>query len=93
MTGRGDGVEGDGALDEWRAFGIRSMPSMSARVRVEDPPAFVRDIVAERLAELERPFLGVSTDGTVRAGLRSLDGNRAVGTEPIVDAAHASCRR
>jgi uncharacterized protein DUF3500 len=73
------------AVDEWRRFGIRPMPSMSARVRVDDPPAAVRAIVDERAAHLSSPFRGVTTDGSVRAGLRSLD-TPHVGTQPIRDA-------
>ncbi len=82
------GTEEEQAIDEWRGFGIRSMPSMSARVLVENPPPFVFEIVEERAAELERPFVGVTTDGVVRTGLRSLDGP-FVSTEPILDAALA----
>ena len=61
------------------------MPSMSARVRVQNAPPPILDIVAERAAHLDRPFRGVTTDGVVRAGLRSLDGPR-VSTRPILDA-------
>ena len=73
-------------VDEWRDFGIRPMPSMSARVQVDDAPPTIRNIVDERAAELRRPFIGVTTDGVVRTGLRSLDGP-PVSTRPITDAA------
>ena len=72
-------------VDEWRDFGLRTMPSMSARVQVDDPPPPIRDIVDERAAELQRPFSGVTTDGVVRTGLRSL-GGPPVSTRPILDA-------
>jgi hypothetical protein len=49
--------------DPWRRFGIRPLPSMSARVHVENAPPIIMDIVDERAAELERPFLGVTTNG------------------------------
>jgi fructose-1,6-bisphosphatase/inositol monophosphatase family enzyme len=82
------GTDDERAVDEWRGFGIRPLPSMSARVHVENPPPFVLEIVEERAAELARPLVGVTTDGVVRAGLRTLSGPY-VGTEPILDAALA----
>jgi fructose-1,6-bisphosphatase/inositol monophosphatase family enzyme len=78
-------VEGE---DGWRAFGIRPLQSMSARRRVEHAPPVVLNIVDERAAQLDRPFLGITTDGRARSGLRTLEGPR-VPTEPIVDAALA----
>jgi fructose-1,6-bisphosphatase/inositol monophosphatase family enzyme len=77
---------GSTELDGWRAFGLSSLPSMSARTHVEHAPALVLEIVDERAAHLERPFVGVTTGGEVRTGLRSLDGAR-VSTEPITEAA------
>jgi hypothetical protein len=64
------------------------MPSMSARVHVENPPPPVLAIVEERAAELERPFLGVTTDGVLRTGFRSIEGP-SVSTMPIAAAALA----
>ncbi|MEZ5406785.1 MAG: inositol monophosphatase family protein [Acidimicrobiales bacterium] len=52
--------------DPWRRFGLRPMPSMSARVHVATAAPAILEIVDERAAELGRPFLGVTTDGTVR---------------------------
>jgi fructose-1,6-bisphosphatase/inositol monophosphatase family enzyme len=78
--------EADG--DEWRRFGIRPLPSMSARVHVVHAPATVLDIVDERAAHLAEPFVGVTTDGVVRRGLRMLDLPK-VDTRPIADAALA----
>ena len=76
------------ALDPWRAFGIRPMQSMSARTRVEVAAPEILNIVEERAAELDRPFHGVTTDGTLRPGLRTL-GAPHVDTRPIADAALA----
>ena len=79
-----------GAGDRRRGarFGIRRLASMSARQRIEEAPSPILAIVDERAAELERPLLGVTTDGVVRTGLRSL-GGRKVDTRPIADAASA----
>jgi fructose-1,6-bisphosphatase/inositol monophosphatase family enzyme len=82
------GTAAEQEADEWRRFGIRSMPSMSARVHVEHAPPHILEIVDERAAELERPFLGVTTDGVVRSGLRSL-GPTGVSTKPITETALA----
>ena len=49
---------------------------------------FVLDIVDERAAHLAQPLVGVTTDGVVRRGLRTLDAPR-VDTAPITDAALA----
>ena len=62
------GTEEEQAADGWRRFGIRALPSMSARVHVENAPPEVLNIVDERAAELERPFRGVTNDGVVRTG-------------------------
>lgn len=72
-------------IDEWRDFGLRTMPSMSARVHVDNPPPPILDIVDERAAELQHPFRGITTDGVLRPGLRSVGGT-PVSTRPILDA-------
>ncbi|MGZ4769532.1 MAG: inositol monophosphatase family protein [Ilumatobacteraceae bacterium] len=82
------GTPEEQAIDSWRAFGIRRLASMSARKRIEEAPSPILAIVDERAAQLERPLLGVTTDGVVRAGLRSLDG-RKIDTRPIADAVNA----
>jgi fructose-1,6-bisphosphatase/inositol monophosphatase family enzyme len=79
---------GDVELDPWLAFGLSTLPSMSARTHVDHAPALVLEIVDERAAELGKPFVGVTTNGRVRTGLRSLDGPR-VETAPIAEAALA----
>ncbi|MGZ4761994.1 MAG: inositol monophosphatase family protein [Ilumatobacteraceae bacterium] len=82
------GTPEEQAIDSWRAFGIRRLASMSARKRIEEAPSPILAIVDERAAQLERPLLGVTTDGVVRAGLRSL-GGRKIDTRPIADAVNA----
>jgi fructose-1,6-bisphosphatase/inositol monophosphatase family enzyme len=82
------GTSEEQAVDEWRSFGIRPLPSMSARVHVENAPPPVMEIVDERAAELARPFYGVTTDGALRTDLRPLARPR-VDTRHIVDAALA----
>jgi hypothetical protein len=83
------GTPEEQALDEWRSFGLRPMTSMSARVHVDNAPPEVRNIVDERAAQLGRPFVGVTTDGTPRTGLWTAAPSRPVPTEPITDAALA----
>ena len=82
------GTNAEQTLDSWRRFGIRPLPSMSARVHVDKAPAPILEIVDERAAELTRPVMGVTTDGSVRPVFRSLDGPK-VSTDPIRDAALA----
>ena len=76
-----------GGEDEWRSFGLRDLPEMSGR-----EPAVVPEVLAplvdERIAGVRQPFVGVTTDGQPRSGLRSVDVPR-VDTRPIVDAASA----
>ena len=67
------GTPEEQARDPWRAFGVRPLPSMSARVHVDNAPPEVLNIVDERAVQLDRPVLGVTTDGVVRSGLRRLD--------------------
>jgi|GEM_PF-184571 len=82
------GTPEEQTLDGWRAFGIRRLASMSARERIVEAPSPILAIVDERAAHLERPLLGVTTDGTVRSGLRSL-GGRKIDTRPMADAVSA----
>jgi fructose-1,6-bisphosphatase/inositol monophosphatase family enzyme len=79
------GTDSDIEEDGWLRFGINHLPSMSARTHVDRAPPFILDIVDERAAHLSEPFVGVTTDGAARTGLRSLDGPRA-SAQPIVDA-------
>lgn len=82
------GTDEEQAADPWRRFGVRPMVSMSAREHVDNAPPPVMEIVDERAAQLTRPFVGVTTDGIARTGLRSL-GDSHVDTRPIADAALA----
>ena len=61
---------------------------VGTRARDDNVPPPVLNIVDERAAELAFPFSGVTTDGIVRGGLRSLTGHK-VSTQPILDAALA----
>jgi fructose-1,6-bisphosphatase/inositol monophosphatase family enzyme len=82
------GTPEEQAIDGWRRFGIRRLASMSARQRIVEAPSPVLAIVDERASNLEQPLLGVTTDGILRTGLRSLGGPK-VDTRPIADAARA----
>ena len=73
-------------VTDWRTYGLRDLPPMSARSRVEHSPPPIQEIVDERLACLAEPFRGVTTDGTPRDGLHRLD-QRAGSTAPIIEAA------
>ena len=77
------------AVDHWRSFGLRGGDSMSARRHLDEVPAFLAPTVGERLGCLQQPFVGVTTDGTVRTGFRSLDDSPATSTAPITEAALA----
>ena len=61
---------------------------MSGRVNqaVEGPFA---PLILPRVEGAHAPFVGITTDGEVRTGLRSLDGAPRVPTAPIADAALA----
>lgn len=88
-TSRAIGTPDEQADDPWRTFGLRPMPSMSARSHVTNAPPEVLNIVDERAALLAEPLRGITTDGTVRSGLRRLDDAPRVATAPITAAAAA----
>ena len=73
-------------VTDWKTYGLRDLPPMSARSRVEDSPPPIQVIVDERMACLAEPLRGVTTDGTLQPGLYRLD-QRAGSTAAIVDAA------
>ncbi len=75
--------------DPWRRFGLRPMPSMSARVHVTTAAPAILEIVDERAAEMARPFLGVTTDGVVRPRFGSGRPRPGPGTAAVADAAQA----
>lgn len=59
---------------------------MSARSRVTDIPPRLREIVDERTAALDEPFVGLTIDGVRRTDLFDA-GPSGVSTEPIAEAA------
>jgi hypothetical protein len=73
--------------DGWRKFGLRNLPPFSGRTRMELPEPF-SFLVDERRPGMTDPFVGITVDGEVRRGLRTLDGAR-VSTSAITDAALA----
>jgi Protein of unknown function (DUF3500) len=79
------GTEAEQAVDSWQRFGIRPLPSMSARVPVDNAPPPILEIVDERAAQLARPVMGVTTDGVLRPVVRSLHDPK-VSTAPIREA-------
>jgi Protein of unknown function (DUF3500) len=81
-------ASGEPKPEDWSQFGIRQLPSMSARVHVENAPPFIMDIVEARAAHLPHPLVGVTTDGVARSGLRVL-GTAKADTSAIADAASA----
>jgi hypothetical protein len=74
--------------DGWRAFEFRGLPPASGKVNqaVEGPFA---PLILPRVEGQHAPFVGITTDGVVQTGLRSLDSAPKVPTAPIVDAALA----
>lgn len=75
-------------MQHWSEFGIRHLgPTMSTRTRAEIPPP-LRPLVDERVALLDEPLRGISTDGTVRPGLVTL-GSGGASTKPVAEAALA----
>ncbi len=72
----------------WEHFGLRHGQPMSARSRVVDIPDRLRPFVDARAALGDRPFVGLTTDGTLRTDLFDL---RATGVSvaPLEAAAQA----
>ena len=70
--------------DGWKKFGLRALPVFSGRTRVELPAPFAA-LVEERRAGMTVPFVGITTDGVVRRGLRTLE-RAPVSTAPITAA-------
>ena len=72
-------------MTDWRTFGLRNLPGMSARTRVEQAPPPIQRIVDEREAASKEPFVGITTNGVAQPGLfRRTNGPR---TAPIAEAA------
>jgi fructose-1,6-bisphosphatase/inositol monophosphatase family enzyme len=74
---------------DWTDFGLRALTSMSARRHVEHAPPLVFELVDERAAELAKPFVGITTDGVVRTGLRGRWSGPKVSTAPVIEEALA----
>ena len=72
-------------MEHWTDFGVGQLPSFSARKRVEFPPPF-EALFGELAGAVQRPLQGLTSDGTVRAGLFPLR-STGVSTAPITDAA------
>ena len=88
LAGAHPATDSDTAGDEWQRFGIRDLPSMSARTRFVVPEMLV-PLVEERVAELGRPYVGITTDGVARDDLRMLDDLPRVDTAPMAAAVSA----
>lgn len=75
-------------MKDWTEFGLRGLPSMSARTRPTTFPPFLKPVLDGAAAAVAEPLVGISTDGNVRRGLFPL---RATGvtTAPILDAAQS----
>jgi hypothetical protein len=75
-------------MTHWTEFGVRHLPAMSARTKVEHIPPPLVPFVDERAAKLGAPFVGVTTDGVGRGGLYPLT-STGVSLEPVTEAAVA----
>src|SRR5262245_5904339 len=74
--------------EDWEALGLRRAPPLSARRLPAALPQILLDHVAVAEQTLAEPFVGITTDGTVRPGLFPL-ASTGVSTRPIVDAGAA----
>jgi hypothetical protein len=72
--------------DGWRAFGYGGLSPLSGRVNQVVPGPFA-PLIRPRVECMHAPFVGVTTNGTLRRGLRSLDATAKVDTAPIADVA------
>src|SRR6266699_3649525 len=90
-TGQREGsrrrLQGWGSMKHWTDFGLRQMPSLSAR-RAAQFPAAMQALVDERAEQLREPFRGLTTEGIIRPGLFPLRAT-GVSTAPIAEAAVA----
>jgi hypothetical protein len=75
-------------LVDYHELGLRGMPPLSARRLPPDLPDLLSGLVAQAAHVPDDPFVGITTDGTVRPGLFPLRPTH-VSTRPIVDAGHA----
>lgn len=75
-------------MKDWTEFGLRGLPSASARTRLAAFPPIIQPMLAAAGAALAQPLVGISTDGEVRRGLFPLRAT-GVATAPILDAAQS----
>ena len=68
------------------AHGLRRMPPLSARRLPPALPPILTDVVEQAERAVAEPFVGITTDGTVRRGLFPIQ-KTDVSTRPVVDAA------
>src|SRR5579864_6005431 len=75
------------AVEHWTDFGLGQLASFSfsARTKVQLPPP-IQALFDERAGAVQQPLQGLTSDGTVRAGLFPLR-STGVSTAPIIDAA------
>ena len=73
-------------MKDWTEFGLRRLPSMSARTRPGAYPPFLQSVLDAATVALAEPLVGITTDGKVRRGLFPLRAT-GVSTRPILDAA------
>lgn len=73
-------------MNDWTEFGLRGLPSMSARSKPATFPPFLQPMLDAAAASIAAPLVGITTDGRVRRGLFPL---RATGVTaaPILEAA------
>src|SRR6266700_8033937 len=81
------GLVGWGAMEYWAQFGLRQMPSWSARRPADFAPE-MQARIEERTMSLREPFRGLTTEGIIRPGLFPLRAT-GVSTAPIAEAAVA----
>jgi Protein of unknown function (DUF3500) len=74
-------------MQHWTDFGLRPMPSLSARRPAEFPPA-MQALIDQRAESLREPLRGLTTDGVARPGLFPLRAT-GVSTAPVTEAAAA----
>jgi hypothetical protein len=74
--------------DGWKSLGFRGLPPGSGKVNQPIGGEFAH-LIEPRVTGAAESFVGVTTDGVVRTGLRSLDDSPKVSTVPIAEAALA----
>jgi hypothetical protein len=78
-------------VKDWTELGLRGLPEMSARRRVESVPPmqeFIDALMADCRAELAVPVYGITSDGRVVPGVFTTR-RGAVDTDPLREAAVA----